>query len=335
LPHPEDLTIRGRGDSDEKLRYDVKASDRTLNPVNSEDMIDSQLDHLRSVKSELATFASGVAGQKNDGRYMSDERLRMGLDGSLDRFKALTLNGMTLTEATIGGYRLDIASLSKKAAAVLPLPPIALPLIFLDTDLNFSHHFFQGLEIIAGRQFIVNLAEVRKYHGDDEIIFGPLIKDLVQSGYMEGDADLVVFVKRVISTTFEILREDSRPGESDVFLVASNFYGFNYIESGMQCREQDLKMWLQSAYSQYRNLWFNAFKSSGVPDFALDGVQDRYATASKSENSALRRRQAVIEWPAEEPTEKHRSSGRRSRSSKEERSSTRRGQEAKSRGFFG
>jgi hypothetical protein len=212
-----------------------------------------------------------------DTGHASSEYLRMGNSGSLDRFKPLVLNGVSMTKATIGGYSLDMASMAKQAAKVAPLPPVLLPLIFKDNDLNFMHHFFNGLEVLGGRSFICMIAETGRYPREDAGKIGPLVKALATSGYAEDDTDLVVFVKRVMSTTFEVVQAIGELRHEDRFLVKSNFYGFQYIEAGMPCMEQDLKMWLHSAHMQYRSLWFNAFKSSGIPSFALDGVQDRYA----------------------------------------------------------
>lgn len=213
---------------------------------------------------------------KDNPRYSSGDHLRMGNEGSIGKFRPLMFNGVSLTEATIGGYRLDIAALAKTAAEVLPLPPVALPLIFTDTDLNFVHHFFQGLEVIAGRDFIKSVTEEKKYSRRDHNVFSPLVKRLLAEGYRQGDGDLAVFVKRVLTSTFEIVPRTGHESNEDTFLVTSNFYGFQYIEGGMLCKDPDLKMWLQTAYNQYRLVWFNNFKSSGIPAFALEGVQDRY-----------------------------------------------------------
>jgi hypothetical protein len=283
---------------------------------------------------EPLSIVKPTQGSDQDHKYISSEGLRMGLDNSLNKFNALTIGGVTLTEATIGGYRLDVATLSKKAAEVIPLPPIALPLVFRDTDLNFSHHFFQGLEIIAGRVFIVGLANTRKYHASDKSVFCPLVKGLISMGYQAGDSDLVVFVKRVLSVTFSIDESQGRPAADDVLLVASNFYGFQYIEGGMQCKEADLKMWLQSAYTQYRLSWFNAFKSSGIPDFALEGVQDRYATVESYQEPS----RSVARAPAMHEANYHdheaRHSSRRSHRSKTYHEYTPAEKNGRMHGFF-
>lgn len=202
----------------------------------------------------------------------------MGLSGqgSMDRFMPLTLGQTTLTEATIGGFKLDMRSLAEQAAEVIPLPAVALPVIFQDKELNFGHHFFQGLEVLCGRDFIVNAVSIPKYSHSESETLGPIVQKLCSEGHKSSDTVLATLVKRVLSSTFDIQHDASTSAGFRTFTVKSNMYGFPYIEVGMQCKEADLKMWLQSAYGKYRMLWFNAFKSSGIPAFAMEGVQDRY-----------------------------------------------------------
>lgn len=209
-------------------------------------------------------------------RYVSGDQIKLGSRASMDKFKPLKLNGVSITDATIGGYSLDLKGLAKAAAEVVPLPPVALPRIFSDEDLNFYHHLFNGLEIFSGRDFITKHAETGTYSAGDTGVLSPLVNSLITTGYIEGEDELVVFIKRVFSVTFTVLESPSSSVAGGKFLVKSNFYGFQYIEGGMVCREQDLKMWLHAAYTAYKLCWFNAFKSTGVPAFALKGVQDRY-----------------------------------------------------------
>lgn len=208
--------------------------------------------------------------------FISSEDTQMKIRGSNEKFKPLTINGTTLTGATIGGYKLNMSDLAKEAKAVLPLPPVFLPKIFRDDDLNFTHHFFQGLEMIGGRSFITDIASLGTYSRTDIPGLEKIIRQLVTEGYVAADADLLTFVKRVVSSTFELGDDAKLPKGECLFLVKANLYGFQYIEPGMICREPDLKMWLNLAHSQYKTSWFNTFKSSGIPTFALDGVQDRY-----------------------------------------------------------
>lgn len=259
-----------------------QALEAAMNPFKYE-----EIPHPLRPKQRSATLGGNKLPEGGDDAlaYSSSEHLRMGQRGSLDRFKPLTLNGTTMTEATIGGYKLDMIDMARRAAEVVPLPAVALPLIFRDTDLNFCHHFFNGLDILAGQSFIDMISKTGRYSADDRHKIAPLVKQLVSSGYEESDEELVIFIKRVLSTTFEISQPGTSKGDGITFLVVSNFYGFQYIETGMLCREQDLKMWLHSAYVHYRTLWFNAFKSSGIPSFALEGVQDRYAQKQAPTNS--------------------------------------------------
>lgn len=218
---------------------------------------------------------------------VSSEGLKLRSGGQLDKFKSLVIGGESLTSATIGGYHFDVAKMKEKVEEILPLPPVPLPLIFVDNDLNFLHLFFQGLEMMGGREFITLISEVGTYSGRDTTKICPLIERLCGEGYKEEDDDLVVFVKRVMSSTFEKMATPTSGKNPKTFLVVSNFYGFQYIECGMCCREQDLKMWLHSAYNQYRNSWFNVMKSTGLPSFAMQGVQDRYDSEVKKKSSAL------------------------------------------------
>lgn len=209
-------------------------------------------------------------------RYVNGDELGMRRDDSLSRFKPLTLNGTSMTGAVIGGFKLDLEATAALAQKHIRLPPVKLPLIFLDEDLNFNHHFFQGMDILTGRNLLHRLAMQEKYSKDDPVKIFPTLAMLVTSGQQAEDTELTTFVKRVLSVTFGLapdLRDDS---PLDVLIVKSNFYGFQYIEAGMKCTEGDLKMWLQAAYVNYRTTWFNAFKSSGVPEFATAGVQTRY-----------------------------------------------------------
>lgn len=218
---------------------------------------------------EIATMSGGTS-------YYTDKDVQFNYRGSLQRFQPLQLNGKTLTAASIGGYVLDLNRAAEKAAEYAPLPPAMLPIIFHDRELNFSHHFFCGLEVLVGRKFLDNIVKSGKYSASDEIKLLPAIKGLVTAGMKENDSELTVFVKRILSCTFDTLPSAAVNQFSDALIVGSNFYGFQYIEQSMACKDTELKMWLHLEYLQYQMRWFNAFKSAGVPKFALSGVQDRY-----------------------------------------------------------
>lgn len=260
----------------------IRAIQPGVNPFDYEDVENDPIDQRPLNRARTHTPMPYTREQFANA---CDTDIRLNQSSTMDRFKPLTLNGVSMTRATIGGFDLDLASLANQAATVIPLPPVSLPVIFQDSDLNFMHHFFQGLEIQAGREFIVTVAELGRYSQHDKIKIGPYIKALIGTGYVEKDTELVIFVKRVISTTFELQEPHSGNPQDETYLVKSNFYGFQYIEGGMRCQEQDLRMWLHSAYTQYRNLWFNAFKSSGMPVFAIEGVQDRYDSTGPCRSS--------------------------------------------------
>jgi hypothetical protein len=70
--------------------------------------------------------------------------------------------------------------------------------------------------------------------------------------------------------------------DSKSLIVAANLWGLQYIEPGLEMKEADLKMWLSVNYNHYKTLWFNTFKSAGIPSFALGGVQTRYEGPAKA-----------------------------------------------------
>lgn len=263
LPIPSGRRIK---EEVEKISQMVESHQNLHDPfIYQDDGTDEYLDHR-----------SDQVNPSENNRYVSGDRIKLGSGASMDKFRPLKLNGVSITNATIGGYSLDIKGLTRVAAEVVPLPPVALPRIFSDEDLNFYHHLFNGLEIFSGRDFITRHAETGTYSAGDTGVLSPLVNSLITTGYIEGEDELVVFIKRVFSVTFSVLESPASSTTGGKFLVKSNFYGFQYIEGGMVCREQDLKMWLHAAYTAYKLCWFNAFKSTGVPAFALKGVQDRY-----------------------------------------------------------
>lgn len=216
-------------------------------------------------------------GQIDHGeRYVTDDAMQIAQRGSLNRFQPLQFNGTQITDVTIGGFAIDIQKTAEIIASFAPLPPVALPKIFMDQDLNFYHHFFQGIERLAGREFITRIMDRGSYStSDKESVFQP-IKELIISGCQDEDIEITVLVKRVLLSTFDTMPPSTNGAKNDQLMVGANLWGFPYIEPGMKCGDSDLKMWLHLSYSEYRTLWFNNFKSSGIPTFALDGVQARY-----------------------------------------------------------
>lgn len=194
----------------------------------------------------------------------------------LRRFEALNISGKSLTDISIGGYTVDLTKAAQKASAVAPLPPAKLPKIYIDSDMNFLHHFFQGLERLVGREKILSIVNQERYYTTEDLVLLPLIEDIIKIGYERKDTNLTVFTKSVLSSTFECDEKAGSDQEERGLLVAANLWGFQYIECGMELKEADLRMWLSVSYSHFRTLYFNTFKDSGVPAFALEGVQTRY-----------------------------------------------------------
>lgn len=192
---------------------------------------------------------------------------------SLRKFEALNLNGNRLTGMSIGGFEIDFNAAATKAMEVLPLPPSKLPIIFVDEELNFYHHFFQGMTYIMGQEVLEEVVSQTIHYDTRLPIIIPVIEELVETGYERSDTELMIFLKRVFTTTFELLGKSRRNHSSEEVMVVANLWGFQYIESGMKCSEASLKMWLSMCYNHYRTVWFNTFKSTGVPGFATQGVR--------------------------------------------------------------
>jgi hypothetical protein len=194
----------------------------------------------------------------------------------LRKYESLKIGDKTLTELSIGGFNVDLSKAAQKASEIVPLPPARLPIIFKDPEMNFSHHFFQGLERLIGREQVLEIVSKTRYYRDEELVLVPLIEGILRTGYERKDTNLTVFTKSVLSSTFEL---DDRGGDDSGdrgLVVAANLWGFQYIEDGMECKEADMRMWLSINYDRFRNIFFNTFKDSGVPAFAMEGVQTRY-----------------------------------------------------------
>lgn len=273
LPLPSTLPDHGPINTDHNQGEITKERGNPIDPTRLEK---SDPFKYQQVESDIERSLEEMCSQPGEQSFVTSHGLKCDQRGSLERFRPLTLGGISLTEAKIGGYQLNLEKTAEKAQEVVPLPPSFLPRIFRDPDLNFNHHFFQGVEKLAGRSFITRIVKAGTYSEKDKGKILPILKELISSGYKDSDTELTVFVKNVLSSTFET--QPSRPHEShlDCFTVSANLWGFQYIEQGMQCRESDLKMWLHMAHTNYRMTWFNTFKSSGIPHFAVEGVQERY-----------------------------------------------------------
>jgi hypothetical protein len=135
--------------------------------------------------------------------------------------------------------------------------------------------------MLIGRSTLVDLVNTNVYFNEGENLLYGLIEGMIKSGYERTDSDLTLFTKNVLTSTFSIDESLDNSLNGKHLIVDANLWGLQYIESGMQCKEADLKMWLSICYSYYRGLWFNTFKSAGIPSFALEGVQSRYEEKSK------------------------------------------------------
>lgn len=256
----------GSGESPKSIDEPEYSVVRRVNAPGRMDVMDYRVDASAQRPDPLAAAT----------RFFNEDQMQTDGRRQLPRFAPLSLGGRTITDATIGGFKLDLAKTAERAAAFVPLPPVFLPIIFADKELNFTHHFFQGMEILVGRKFLEKVTSSQKHSesGKEQVL--PTIKRLITSGYLEGDTDLTTFVKRVLSATFDTVPQTATASGGDVLIVAANLYGFQYLEQAMRCSGADIGMWLHMEHMKFRMSWFNSFKSSGIPSFALAGVQDRY-----------------------------------------------------------
>jgi hypothetical protein len=255
---------------------DENSSNSSWKKVQAEDQKDDSrmmLQRAQTMPVDRFNYRAETADQY---KWGSDKDFQQSNRMNMKNFDPLQYNGITMTEATIGGYQLDMEVASEKMQKFVPLPPVSLPIIFIDRDLNFSHHFFQGLEILLGRKYVKSIVSREKYSDRDSKKILPALKQLIMSGTKPADTELTIFVKRILSGTFNTCPTANVTPEHDELIVAANLWGFQYIEPSMRCRDNELRMWLDLSYEKYRVAWFNNFKSSGIPDFAKDGVQDRY-----------------------------------------------------------
>lgn len=285
----DEISSRKQADqtpTDAQMLEDIKPLSRK-GTASSDDWSTSSLSAMESeVRSDPLMFQLAGVTRREDPleartKYMTETDFQNERKSAFKKFEALTVNGQKFTDYTIGGYGSAPEVLKEKLEEFIPLPPVLLPVIFADKSLNFSHHFFQGLEILLGRDYVHRMATELKYSESDTIELLPAIRGLITSGAKESDTDLTTFVKRILSATFNTLPAAAETGGEQSLIVATNLYGFQYIEGGMKMNDSSLRMWIHLNYSTYRISWFNAFKSSGIPSFANDGVQDRFDARKK------------------------------------------------------
>jgi hypothetical protein len=308
--------------SDENEPINHLTSDSAYQQALAAVEMSNQLKYEKSKSMLSGNFQSGQDMMKDNREVMK-------------KFEALKIGDQSLTSMSIGGYAIDLRKAAQKAKEVAPLPPAKLPIIFKDSDMNFYHHFFQGLEMLIGRSTLIDLVNTNAYFNEGENLLYGLIEEMIKTGYERSDTELTVFTKTVLTSTFSIDESSEHCISGKHLVVDANLWGLQYIESGMQCKEADLKMWLSICYSHYRMLWFNTFKSSGIPAFALEGVQSRYEekpihrVAVQQQNSAVNNGAMDQQMELfkrnidklERSNKKHESRSSKHRHSKKERSS--------------
>jgi hypothetical protein len=257
---------------------------------NVQDTTNPSIVYIDDLTDEIDRMTDQSKHTSSDrGSISMNRRLHLDTDlmeekrGSLRRFEPLSIRNKTLSGMSIGGFDIDLSVAAQKASEVIPLPASKLPVIFVDQELNFYHHFFQGMEYIFSRDLISSIVSEDRYYSRAglELIQG--ISHMIDTGYERGDSELVIFIKKTITSTFELLHSRIGTSTNDKLSVATNLWGFQYIEPGMQCGIDDLCMWLIMCYGHYKTLWFNTFKSTGVPGFAYrksQGVPEYHRSPS-------------------------------------------------------
>jgi len=306
----QNMKVEGRGES-------ANAFDH----LEDNSLSDDEIVTIQRRYTTPAELTRKIYEPQHGKNWETDTDMQKGNRLGLPNFNSLQYQGTTMNEATIGGFRLDLQIAQKRVMEFVPLPPVYLPIIFIDKDLNFSHHFFQGMDVLLGKKYMEKIVSQEKYSDTDSKRILPSLKALIMAGAKTNDTELTMFVKRVLSGTFDTLPEAAVDSSQDELIVAVNLWGFQYLEPSMRCRDGDLRMWLHMSFLQYQVSWFNAFKSSGVPKFALDGVQDRYESKGDEQWKACNMERELKTVPRQFKATEDRY--RRSRSHREERQVTR------------
>jgi len=254
---------------------------------NSSESNDFGVDYERALAAveSSSIIKENIKSHNKQDKFQNDTALLRDKREILKKFEALKIGEQSLTDMSIGGFQIDLSKAAQKAKEIAPLPAARLPIIFRDGEMNFLHHFFQGFEILIGRDTLVELANTNVYRNQGDHLLYSLIEKMLKVGYERTDDEITIFSKKVLTSTFEMDPCNEHDNDEKRLIVAANLWGFQYIESGMQCREADLKMWLSINYNHFRTIWYNTFKSSGIPAFALEGVQSRYEGQKKAMRS--------------------------------------------------
>jgi hypothetical protein len=295
-----------------QMESEMKVKPRMFMPVsvNSGSDDTSSEDEYNHTPIPLKSSVSRTRYSAN-GRMIEDDGLQKDNRKILRKFETLNIQGQNLTGLSIGGFEVDLNVAAQKAMEILPMPASKLPVIFVDEELNFLHHFFQAVTKVLGENVMESIARKRTYYDDEQPIVSRMVEDLILEGYDKFDQEIVLFLKKVLCSTFELTSRSRRNQGKEGVRVCSNLWGFQYIECGMMMEEHDLQMWLSISYDQYRTSWFNTFKSSGVPNFSREGSGKTRSYSSFSSGSNSDR---MLEIVREDDNESMVS--RRSRSSK-------------------
>lgn len=228
------------------------------------------------------------------GNLVEDTRFRAVNREPLTKFESLRIGDSNLRQISIGGFQIDVEAAARKASEVVPLPPARLPIIFQDENLNFYHHFFNGIyEVIEFDDMMDVLRSEPAENGKSDFVLR-FVEEMMTIGYERSDSEALTLIKRMLQSTFRVDTVKSRHHKEKTYslFVESNIWGFPYIESMMTCSEIDLRYWLQACYKAYETAWFSTFKSTRVPDFARR-VKSRGSYSSQS--SSRPSLQSVIE----------------------------------------
>lgn len=225
----------------------------------------------------------GRAYRVPGGNLVEDTKFRAINRNPLSKFESMRIGDKTLNEVSIGGFKIDMEMAAIKAQEVAHLPSAKLPVIFVDQNLNFYHHFFNGIyEVISYDDLMEIIRTEPSDSGKTDFVI-QTVDDLLTAGYERSDSEAMNLIKRMLQSTFKptTLRNRYSKEKAISLYVEANLWGFPYIESTMTCKEIDLRYWLQACYKEYETAWFNTFKSTRVPNFARK-VQTRSSQSSQS-----------------------------------------------------
>jgi len=253
-----------------KLRDKSTSGGHTMQSSTNEHPVNRDfLDQTSGLKSVSEKFSRGDSTR--DYEFLLKSRSQS--------YKSVLVNNVPLTELTIGGYRDDEADVRDDVLKVIPLPPVSLPIIFIDKDLNFLHQFFAGIAMCIGTDKLLLIVSKDTHYHTDDTWLTEVMKQLITEPYMGSDSQIHLYLKTIMRSTFGIPDAKDNPNSVPFIWVRSNNWGLQYISPDLRCYEAELNMWLAMNYLEYRKVWFNNFKSCGVPEFAKSGVQSRWLEA--------------------------------------------------------